>query len=477
MTEQEAPEGKPKSWLDKLGLKAWLGLILSIEFALAVILSVVVVSIPICVWVTMSVYVTRVTRHEPTPGEPVRLRAEALTGARRLRAAAMLVSIVALLLAIIGDRAFAGCVLALTLGVGLLAAPWRAVFRKIDGAGVLRVAHPDSHVRSVVAFLRLDGVTLRADGSANLPTMYLGHVVALVFALLSQVAGPAVAQNLVMDLVPETKSIFQAIRQVPKPTPPPTMVPSVGPPPSFSGGSPSSAPTELTVSPCPPEDQVLATMSIGVPPKIGRALFGAWRPFGGAVIGCPDAPPHKVGSLWVQSLENGEDTPSDLVYGDGHAAAVLSDLYNITLDQLPDVSWVDARVRWGLGTMQLLHMRDGGCQLAQRYEQPDTRLLTPAPVTAAVIALGHKFGAVPWVRSRELVTGGYAFEVHFIAPGDTASKFRDLQTITFRYTNGRVVRTDTDALVATIRTRCPSVATNLSTTAAQVERTVQAGHG
>ena len=218
-------------------------------------------------------------------------------------------------------------------------------------------------------------------------------------------------------------------------------------------------------------------MSTGVPAAIGRALFNAWRPFGGAVVGCPDAPPHKVGSLWVQSLQNGEDIPSQVVYGDGNAAAILSDLYNITLDQLPDVSWVDNRVRWGLGTLHLLHMRGGGCQLAQRYEQDDTTLLTPAAVTAAVVTLGHRIGAVPWVRSRELVTDGYSFEVHFVAPGDALSKYRDLQTITFRYQNGRVVRADTNTLVATDQTHCPEVAANWPATAAQVEGTVQAGHG
>lgn len=139
------------------------------------------------------------------------MRAEALRAVRRLRAVAMLVSLVSVGLAVVGERVFAGCLLALALGVGLLPAPWRAVFRRIDAAGVLRVGHPESHVRSIAGFLQVDGVALRTVGSADLPTMYLAHAVALVFALLSQVVGPAVAQGVVMDLVPAMKPIFQAI--------------------------------------------------------------------------------------------------------------------------------------------------------------------------------------------------------------------------------------------------------------------------
>ena len=483
MTEENPGEGKTKGIIDAFKLTAWLGLLCSLELVLAVVAPVILAGLPLFVLLVSTAYVVRIRHHDTADEDQEQWRESALLAAQRLAFGAVAASATSLVMWLIGGTPLAVWLGILDLGTAALVLAWPEVFGRADAAGVPHIGHADSRLRRLLSYIGLAEHVLRAEGSAALPSMFKVHLVALLFAVLSQGVGPAQAQSVVVGLAPQTRPIFHAFGYDLPPAASKdvgsdrTSVAAESTPPSLSQAAPHSTPTALRVSPGPRAEQVLATMSTGVQVKAGKALFAAWRKYGGAVIGCPDGPPHRVGHVWVQPLTNGEDTPSEVVYGEGHAAAVLSDFYNVTVAVLPDTAWVDDRLRWGLGTLQLLRMRDGSCQLAQRYEQDDSTLLTPGAVTAAVIEVGHTFGAIPWVRSELPTSTGAAFEVHFVAPGDASAGYRDLRTITFRYADGRVVRADTDAVVATAGATCPKTAVDLPATAAQVEQTVQVGHG
>jgi hypothetical protein len=456
-----------------IGLGSWLLCLTVVLIGFSLIAPISVLALPMAVGGIAAMCLREARNHECSSDEQERDLVRGIELTARLRAGSLGVALVALPLILIGGTACATGLALVLAWVLVLTGVWRKVFGRLDAAGVPRVIHAEHAVRDALHYIHLDGVVLRGEGSSTLPKVFLAALVALPFGVIGQVAGPAAAQSAVVSAFPAAKLFFPGHVGA---SPPPETPPNAGASPTWGSGAVNS-PTALPQSPCPRVDQVLATMSTGVSPSIGSMLFRAWEKIGGAVIGCPDAPPRKVGQLWVQSLTNGRDTPSQVVYGRGTAAVILSDLYGVTLEALPSTAWVDARIRWGLGTLQLLHLRDRTCRLGQRYEQDDNSLLAPAALTAAVINIGHLFGAVPWVKAQQRIEGGYAYEVHFIAPGDAGSAFRDLRTITFRYQHGRVYRTDTESLVASDGMSCPSSFSFLPATAAQVEGTVQAGHG
>ncbi|MDT7539933.1 MAG: hypothetical protein QOI82_3518 [Actinomycetota bacterium] len=230
-----------------------------------------------------------------------------------------------------------------------------------------------------------------------------------------------------------------------------------------------ATPTASTVSACA-VDETRRLVGRGVPAQVGRALFRAWFHIGGAVIGCPAGPPVRTASMWAVPLTGGQDSVADLVFGDGQATVVFADFYSLLNPILPALQSVDARLRWGLGTMQLVRLHTGACEIVERY-QSDPPSLMPASVTALILDLAATTGAAPWLTSTPQVPSGlaYNFTLAGVKPG---GGIRAIDTVTIIYRGG-IARFDRTGAVARDNDPCPSSADRLPVVAGALERAVQ----
>jgi hypothetical protein len=209
---------------------------------------------------------------------------------------------------------------------------------------------------------------------------------------------------------------------------------------------------------------------MGVPPKVGKALYDAWFEVGGAVIGCPTAPPVRSGALSVVELAGGQDTPAQLMYGSGQASVVFSDLSALIAQQLSDVVAVDDRLRWGLGTLQLLHLRGGACELVQRYRQDSPALLPPS-VTALALIIADRTGAMPRLLRQPLMPNGRVYEFALMS-ADATGMLRTIDTVTIEYSRKEAMTLDTGETARDAQA-CPGSQLRLPVVAGAIEKAAQ----
>lgn len=397
---------------------------------------------------------------------------------RQLRAvhgALVLLSVVCTVAAAVVGRRYAGVVAVVCTSYVLtqvLAVPWLTDLR--NEAGLRRLMHADNLIRRAVDSVRWLKPFIRKDRSAYASR---AHGALLVVSLLASVTAITNdrqwPQTLAASRAAAIYHLLHTVVDDKPPTPLPSPQPSPSAPPPRSGPAPSTGAGPS----CPSPDQVRASFASHLPAGVAATFYSAWYRQGSDAAGCPAGKPRRVGRLWVQELTGAGS--GAFVTGDARTAnVVFPDFAGLVLSGVGETASVDPRVRWGLGTQQLIHNSNGSCALLQRYGAGVPVRLPPA-VTAAVLETGSATGSVP--RVTVLASDGPRDEYRFdlLAPGPRGPRTQAVLHIVYDRVAGRA--SGWPGGPARDADKCPNGETELERAADRLEAAVQAassaGHG
>jgi hypothetical protein len=245
------------------------------------------------------------------------------------------------------------------------------------------------------------------------------------------------------------------------------------------GSKPTSAPESAATPPaasvspielCPDVESVRQTLTANVPQGTGRALFRAWYGTGRDAAGCPLGPATHAGQVVVVQLTGGEDSPAALYASGDRAAVVFSDFYALVAQRATELSFVEPRHRWGLGTLQLLHSADGSCSVLERYGNAAPVAL-PASVSSVVLSIADRTGAMPRLTAIWPADGQTQYAFDLIAPDPILGQ-RKVDDVLITYGAGISTFSRTGASAAD-GDLCPSASHRLAVVAAALEQAVQ----
>jgi hypothetical protein len=184
------------------------------------------------------------------------------------------------------------------------------------------------------------------------------------------------------------------------------------------------------------------------------AAYLAWKRVGAPVVGCPQRFTYKDG-VWLVELAGGEEVHAYVISVESSAGVVYeSDFAPYLVEHRASLAWISGRSRWGYGTMQFTVLRDGTCQLLQRYEsvEDQTEALPPA-VTRIALGLARQTNAYPQVTKAGDNGVVVTYDVRLLAPRPTGKGVRVIDSIVVKY-SGQEHKATSPSMTATDQDPC-----------------------
>jgi hypothetical protein len=232
--------------------------------------------------------------------------------------------------------------------------------------------------------------------------------------------------------------------------------------------------THHTLAPCGTPTQIEADIESLVPGQTGINMAAKWDRIGRTIIGCPSAAAETVGPFTVLPLAQGTDGKDYLVGDSSSAAVAMSDFQAIIRKALPNLAVVMDRIRWGLGTAQLLVYSDGSCSLLDDYETYNPVIL-PQSVTNLVAEYAAAHDEFPRVTGPPPGVSG-TFNVRMYAAGSSSLGASERADFTVSYDSSGTA-TLANGLQAHDSDMCTAQVADLPTIARNLELSVDVAWG